>query len=1014
MSTSLSAPSFSHGRPKVMPYLLAPTAHTVTVAWEGCRGGTYRVAVDDPQAHVPRQVSFTPHVDGDGGVYHLTVDGLSDDRVLGYRILWYPETADTEDADTGTVPGVERQSEELTWQEVACGTVRIPSATRTRTRMLVMSDSHAFNLRRDMQRVARGVSADLALHLGDIPAGTGVQKEQYQQGWFEAFAPVLADLPFIYAPGNHDDGPHLDTYVGAQARSYGHDPSGRCLSLDDPSGVHLVVLDSNPWGLTEMNAMASGGEVPAETTQQIASIEDWLAQDLASEPARQASWRVVVMHHPYSDRLTNQRLASLLESGHVDLVLSGHLHHYDKAVPVGTGPVPRPVYLTLPSCQDPASELIRTDGGTRLMEEFPEVVAQGNGSYTIVDAEPERLVVTVYAIAEPGATPSVTDTVVLTSDDRPGDLQIGHVTWRHIADNLVEVRATATNTGRGIVAVTPTLIDNGVPVTVRRLGSAASRGAMQTLDAGESVGIVFTYCPGPGAHELDLSGARTRVLVPEMVAPQWTSPDFALDRLHSTLSYTADLTNPTDCDLGVTLELIWDGQVIASRVESLAAGHSQRTELKAAFQEGGCHSLALVLTPDDPGQTEAGGIVIDSRTVECGGGIGVVPHIRDRSGWGNHALVRGCPRLVSDDTGRSALALEEDGDYLEVPASPSVHCGDSFAARVRAKVQRLALPGEMAHNPLMQRGLSVGWGATYHLRMVVDRNGTMKWGSCHGTTEFGWAGGRTVLGEWADYEMRLSPRGGVSMIDGTQTAKVPGPGGHLSDYSDKPLFVGYSYIGHVIEQIGRPKYYTHLPATVSEVVYAVDADADLNECSEHRRGRGAGVEGAVRVDLDMGDIRTSGRYTSAWRQVRYHQPDFLRDIEVWCAAALVVSAQVPDGCRARIRVETSMTRLRVDDVAEVEVRNGINRVALPKLRGAWFRIVCDLEGCAEFGERIRAPFLQEASVEAERLESGRSVRRQLRWSTLEEWAQGQCDGAIGTTPVDRLHVFEEFTDPIHG
>lgn len=1023
--------------PQVVPYLLGPTTHGLIVAWEAAGGQDWRVEVDDPAAQVSAP-TFTEHADGDGGVYHVTLSALRDDHELGYRLLWRASAPHQRSTVTSS-PGEDQPGRQGQWREAARGRVRVPAASRERTRLLVMSDTHAFNLREDMCRLAASCGADLALHLGDIPAGTGVQKEQYQHGWLEAFAPVLSHLPFIYAPGNHDDGPHLDTYVGAQASAYRHDASGRCLSLDDPSGLHLVVLDSNPWGLTEMNAVASGVPVPPEVAAQIEQTEQWLAADLASPEARAASWRVVVMHHPYSDRLTNQRLAELLEAGGVDLVLSGHLHHYDKAVPVATGPVPRPVYLTLPSCQDPAGGLVRTREGERLMAELPEVVAHGNGTYTLLEASRQTLTATVYAVTAPGAAPQDTDTVVLSAHDRPEDLVVRDVAWEEVAPGVLQASATAENTGRGLLALTPTLTDNGTPVTVRLLGPADARGALQSLDAGERAQVHLTYRPGPGRHVVELAGVRTTLVVPEPDGLSWTAPVLTVDREASTLTYSADLLNPTAGTLHVRLALTWDGAELVSRELSLTAGASQSARLTASFPQGGTHTVALTAQsrPDDGDPTSARSaapaLTLEERDLDAGGGIGVVPRVRDRSGWGNHALVRGCPRLVSDDAGRPALALERDGDYLEIPPSASLPCTDALAARVHARVDRLAHAGEMAHNPLLQRGLSVGWGATYHLRMVIDRNGTMKWGSCHGATEYGWAGGRAQVGRWADYEMRLGADGGCSLVDGQQTASVPEPGAHLSDYSSQPLFVGYSYIGHVIEQIGRPKYYTHLPAAVSQVRYAVDAHACLDPAGmptgeegpagassqadpAQRVAGAAGLQegGAVRVDLDLADIATTGRYVSAWRQVRRHQPDFLRDIETWQVVAVRARAQVPAGCQVRLRVESSLSRLRATGRASLDVTDGTSRTELPHLEGAWFRLVCELSGVAEPGEPVRSPLLEEVVLEAVRRDGGRQVSAQLAWSTPQQWARGECDGAVGPWPVDRLHVFDEFTDPIHG
>jgi hypothetical protein len=42
------------------------------------------------------------------------------------------------------------------------------------------------------------------------------------------------------------------------------------------------------------------------------------------------------------------------------------------------------------------------------------------------------------------------------------------------------------------------------------------------------------------------------------------------------------------------------------------------------------------------------------------------------------------------------------------------------------------------------------------------------------------------------------------------------------------------------------------------------------------------------------------------------------------------------------------------------------------------------------------------------------VRSTLSWSTDADWRSGQFTGAIGIEAPDRLRVFDEYTDVIHG
>jgi hypothetical protein len=117
----------------------------------------------------------------------------------------------------------------------------------------------------------------------------------------------------------------------------------------DFGSSHWTVLDANPY---------------VDWTDPV--LRNWVAQDLAKAGA---TWKVVVFHQPgfNSSRahFTEQQmrlLSDVLEAGGVDFVLSGHVHNYQRSVPLrflpdlshdpkvedGTGIMHKPSETTLP------------------------------------------------------------------------------------------------------------------------------------------------------------------------------------------------------------------------------------------------------------------------------------------------------------------------------------------------------------------------------------------------------------------------------------------------------------------------------------------------------------------------------------------------------------------------------------------------------------------------------------------------------------------------------------------
>ena len=90
----------------------------------------------------------------------------------------------------------------------------------------------------------------------------------------------------------------------------------------DFGDTHWTVLDSNPY---------------VDWTDR--GLQEWVASDLAA--AKGATWRFVSFHHPgfssSREHYENQQmhnLAPVFEAGKVDIVFSGHVHNYQRSLPL--------------------------------------------------------------------------------------------------------------------------------------------------------------------------------------------------------------------------------------------------------------------------------------------------------------------------------------------------------------------------------------------------------------------------------------------------------------------------------------------------------------------------------------------------------------------------------------------------------------------------------------------------------------------------------------------------------
>lgn len=157
------------------------------------------------------------------------------------------------------------------------------------------------------------VPFDLMIHTGDLAYDSGTIA-QFEDNVFGVYADLFRNIPFFPAAGNHE----YKTLSAAPFRGVFNLPgnSGEKWYSYDWGRVHFVALD---------------------TEADYATQATWLDSDLA---ATTLPWKIVYLHKPPyssgmhgSDMSLRQRLEPVLQKHHVQLVLAGHDHDYERIKP---------------------------------------------------------------------------------------------------------------------------------------------------------------------------------------------------------------------------------------------------------------------------------------------------------------------------------------------------------------------------------------------------------------------------------------------------------------------------------------------------------------------------------------------------------------------------------------------------------------------------------------------------------------------------------------------------------
>ncbi|MDR9410255.1 MAG: metallophosphoesterase family protein, partial [Balneolaceae bacterium] len=164
-------------------------------------------------------------------------------------------------------------------------------------------------------------AADLLLHVGDVHQQAG---DEYDSIYFDIYQPLLQELGFFLAIGNHDTytdggGPFLDSF--SPPGTNGH-PDGRYYW--------------HSWGNSFFLNIDTNIDF-AEGSPQY----DFIVKALNSLERAELDWTFVYFHHPpYSeywpqwdgDQRVRDHLVPLFEAQGVDMVFNGHTHSYERGI----------------------------------------------------------------------------------------------------------------------------------------------------------------------------------------------------------------------------------------------------------------------------------------------------------------------------------------------------------------------------------------------------------------------------------------------------------------------------------------------------------------------------------------------------------------------------------------------------------------------------------------------------------------------------------------------------------
>ncbi|MCY6369494.1 metallophosphoesterase [Clostridium ganghwense] len=948
------------------PYLLAPKTNGMTVSWETDMpveaylwygiGGKLDNKIE---VKCERGTPFGENTEGIC-MYRGVLKNLKPNTLYNYKV-------------------------ELKSGQVEEGTFKTLSQNPADMKIMTISDSHQFISSDTFSQRVLKERPDFILHTGDMLIGTGYQKDQFNL-WFGKGAEFLKHIPVVYACGNHDDGPYFDDYFTyAQKNAYNSDSTGRNFSFNY-GNIHVTMINSNPWGLYEMNAVTGGFEVDEKTKKEIENTLKWVEKDLKSDDAKKATWRIVGVHHPYTDDFTQKHLVDILEKYNANLTLAGHLHVYYGNVSLDPKVGAKSVFIAQGDGRKVNASMEYGKADERLLPDFPEVFAQGQTDYSMLKIEGDKLAYSTYGDKDEKALGSV----ILSAKESKVSFSNVAVSLEKTSDsNSIKIEATVKNEGEGIATVLLNVLDNKINRSVYLFGEEGKERVV-VLKPGETRNIkaklpIYT----PGKHVVKVGKVEKQLdflAIPAAFKYSNIKMNLGKGLEADTVLVTADVKNVGNKAGEKNVNLFVDGKVVDTKKVKLKALETKSIILFHKFSQSGTYKVRIENMRDE--------------VIDIEGTLKGIPIVKDLSGNGNHGLLRGAPKIINTESGK-AVDLDGVDDYIEILDSKTLHTNDGLTGMVFANVDRLAKDDEKDHNPLFVKGPSVGWGTNYLMRMALRRSGALTSGVCYGINEGFWDSKENTVpvGKWAQYTAAFDTEtGGITYINSEKVAEVAGISDHptIRNWNGYPIFIGYSYMGHVIQDIGRAKYNTILDAKIGQVrFYRTKLTAEENKyIAEHPNEIGPRSKDLA-VWLNFKDIETKGIHKTEWRKLSGKQ--------LWNWKTLSIDSKAPGTASIKATIEVSDDGEKVKDSKVVTLKGGQEKIDISDLEKAqYIRIVTEFNSSITLNGTY-TPELNEYRVAA----STDDTNTEIVWNTRADWEKGSFEGAMGFEPLGRFKNYEE-------
>jgi len=264
-------------------------------------------------------------------------------------------------------------------------------------------------------------SAHVALHVGDIIYPSG-EAQYYDPRFFTPYAPLLRRTPMWAVAGNHDVA-STQSFLDAWYLPNNPVDGSELYYSFDYGDVHFVALNSNASFTT--------------------AVKDWIAADLQASTRR---WKIVFLHHTIyscgnyhgsSTTLINA-LTPTFDANGVDLVLTGHDHHFERSFPLRGGAV-ADAWMDPDYVQPQGTVYVVTGGGagprtagsgcthtarSLSMSHYSRLTIQGD-LLTLEAVNTSRVVVDRMTLSKQGTPPPPPETVQLLEPQGGASVVIG-------------------------------------------------------------------------------------------------------------------------------------------------------------------------------------------------------------------------------------------------------------------------------------------------------------------------------------------------------------------------------------------------------------------------------------------------------------------------------------------------------------------------------------------------------------------------------------------------------------